>query len=263
MFPLRLLSYNIHKGFSFANREFVLGRIREAIRAVGAEIVLLQEVGAYPADQQSEGTTWASQLEYLGDEVWPHHAYGKNSVYVGGHHGNAILSKYPILEWRNLDLTTNRFEKRGMLLAVIDVLGRPLHTCTTHLNLVGQSRRRQLRKLASHLSQTLPSHAPLILGGDFNDWTGHASKILHGELGLTEVFEHTTGQCARSFPSLYPILKLDRIYCRELNIHNSSILDHGPWRDLSDHVPLFSELSFQKAIEGSFNDPRPPHSHRR
>jgi endonuclease/exonuclease/phosphatase family metal-dependent hydrolase len=41
---IKVLSYNIHKGFSPSNRRFVLQGIREGIRSTGADVVFLQEL---------------------------------------------------------------------------------------------------------------------------------------------------------------------------------------------------------------------------
>jgi endonuclease/exonuclease/phosphatase family metal-dependent hydrolase len=41
--------------------------------------------------------------------------YGLNAAYEHGHHGNAVLTRHPIIEWCNRDLSVNRFESRGLL----------------------------------------------------------------------------------------------------------------------------------------------------
>ena len=110
---LQVLSYNIHKGFSSGNRNFVLHQIREAIRTVRADLVFLQEVlGEHREHQRKYSAHWErdSQFEFLADEVWPHFAYGKNAIYTSGHHGNAILSRYPFTFFENIDISTNRME---------------------------------------------------------------------------------------------------------------------------------------------------------
>ena len=85
--PLKVLSYNIHKGFSVGNRRFVLERIRQAIRTVHADVVFLQEVLGQHEKHRIHVQGWPSQtqFEFLADQVWPHHAYGKNATYTAGH----------------------------------------------------------------------------------------------------------------------------------------------------------------------------------
>ena len=41
---LNVLTLNVHKGFTFFNRRFILPELREAVRATGADLVFLQEV---------------------------------------------------------------------------------------------------------------------------------------------------------------------------------------------------------------------------
>jgi endonuclease/exonuclease/phosphatase family metal-dependent hydrolase len=128
---LRVLSYNIHKGFSMGNRRFVLDGIRQAIRETSADLVFLQEVLGEHQDHKKKYPEWRkdSQFEFLADEVWPHYAYGKNAIYTSGHHGNAILSKYPFTFFENIDISTNRVEQRGLLHGVIEIPGhkQPIH----------------------------------------------------------------------------------------------------------------------------------------
>ena len=116
---LRVLTYNMHKGFCFYSRQYVLKELREAIRSVDADVVFLQEVmGVHPAKENEEHEL-SSQFEFLADQIWPHFAYGKNAVYSSGHHGNAILSKHPFLAYENINISTNPLERRGLLHAQI------------------------------------------------------------------------------------------------------------------------------------------------
>jgi endonuclease/exonuclease/phosphatase family metal-dependent hydrolase len=136
---VRILSYNIHKGLTPANRRFVLERMRTAIRSVDAEVVFLQEVQGEHRHHAARFVDWpvAGQCEYLADSIWPHHAYGRNALYDHGHHGNAILSKHPFASWENLDVSNNRFERRGLLHGVIrhPALAKDLHLICCHLDL--------------------------------------------------------------------------------------------------------------------------------
>jgi len=58
--------------------------------------------------------------------------------------------------------------------------------------------------------------------------------------GLIEVFEALTGKVAKTFPSIYPILAMDRIYVRDLKIQSASILNESP--NISDHLGIVAEL---------------------
>ncbi|HEX4924033.1 MAG TPA: endonuclease/exonuclease/phosphatase family protein [Bdellovibrionales bacterium] len=242
---LRILSYNIHKGFS-ARQQFTLEAMREAIELVHADLVLLQEVQGDHSEKKTKVKNWpsVSQFEFLADRLWPHYAYGKNSVYAKGHHGNAILSKYPISFSENVNISTNRFERRGMLHAILEVpeLGTHVHAICVHMDLLQAGRERQIQKLIERIHAVVPHDAPLIIGGDFNDWREKSSEALHTELGLEEVFQVRCGSHARTFPVWFPFLRLDRIYYRGVHVQDVQCLTGKPWNSLSDHAALFADV---------------------
>ncbi len=63
-------------------------------------------------------------------------------------------------------------------------------------------------------------------------------------LNLTEVSEMHHGRAARTFPSIMPILRLDRIYVRGFRVVNAQVHRGAPWSLLSDHLALSAELAF-------------------
>lgn len=243
---LRVLSYNIHKGFAMGNRRFVLTQIRAAMRQLQPDIVFLQEVGDNETHRKLvPDYPLNSQLEYLADEMWPHFAYGKNAIYEGGHHGNAILSRWPIEAWHNLDISTNRFENRGLLHTILkNAEGTSLHALSVHLNLLEKSRRRQLEMVCTYIQEHIPASEKIILAGDFNDWRQNLTDPLMAHLGLREVYQETHGAHARTFPSAFPLLTLDRIYFRNLQALEAWRLRGDDWSKLSDHLALGAVLSW-------------------
>ncbi|MGV2481981.1 UNVERIFIED_CONTAM: EEP domain-containing protein, partial [Salmonella enterica subsp. enterica serovar Weltevreden] len=81
-----LLTLNIHKGFSLFNRRFVLHDLREAVRGVPADIVLLQEVIGDHEGHALRHAGWPAtpHYEFLADTIWSDFAYGRNAVYTQG-----------------------------------------------------------------------------------------------------------------------------------------------------------------------------------
>jgi endonuclease/exonuclease/phosphatase family metal-dependent hydrolase len=254
-FQLKILSYNIHKGFSLGNWKFVLGQMRQAIREIHPDLVFLQEVMGMHRRHRNRIADWpnTTQFEYLAGELWPHYAYGKNAVYSSGDHGNAILSKFPFLEWENLDISTNRLERRGMLHAVIDIPGQRhfLHVITLHLDLLKKGRNKQVEDLCRRIEDHVPHQAPLIICGDFNDWSLRVSRILERRLEVQEAHYDVHDHHARTFPSIMPVLKLDRVYIRGLSAQDARALSGHPWRTLSDHAAIYAELKFPLALTSS------------
>jgi endonuclease/exonuclease/phosphatase family metal-dependent hydrolase len=248
---LKIATYNIHKGYSQFNRRFVLHALRERLRELDADIVFLQEVQG--ADRRArprhhfDGAH--TQHEFLAHESWLHHAYGMNSVYDSGHHGNAILSRYPILKWDNQDISAHRFESRGVLHCEMELpgSGTVLHCLCVHLGLFARGRSQQMEELVKRVQRIVPPDAPLIIAGDFNDWNNHATHLLVQHLGLQETFEVKTGKPARSFPCGFPLLRMDRIYVRGLSVEQAEVHSHFPWNKISDHAALSASLTFSTA----------------
>ena len=243
---LKVITYNIHKGFSLANRRFVLHQMREHLHNANVDIAFLQEIQGEHERRAVNISNWPteSQFEFLADRLWQHYAYAKNAIYDAGHHGNAILSKYPFIEWENINVSSLRFASRSLLHGVIHVpdIDQRLHAICIHLDLMAHERRRQVRILNERIAEHVPAHEPLILAGDFNDWRGQVAQQLAEELGLTEVFQQQHGQHARSFPAPMPFLPVDRIYYRGIEPVACKCLKGTPWHRLSDHLPLYAEF---------------------
>lgn len=248
---LSVATWNIHKGFSQFNRRMVVHELRERLRELDADIVFLQEVQGRHERHAERHEDWPEepQHEFLAAGTWTNHAYGRNMVYDHGHHGNAILTRYPILSAHNQDVTRLRFEKRGLLHCSVAVPGMalPLHCVCAHLSLFGRSRRHQYEALASFIEANVPAEAPLIIAGDFNDWRGRACDLLAPRLGLAEAFAGATARPSRSYPAALPLFRLDRIYARGLKAETCA-LHHGlPWSSISDHAALSARYSFAPA----------------
>jgi endonuclease/exonuclease/phosphatase family metal-dependent hydrolase len=243
---IKVLSYNIHKGFGFGNRTFTLPDIRGAIASVAPDIVFLQEVIGQHDKHAKNVELWPDlpQSHYIASSVWPHVAYGKTSVFEHGHQGNAILSRFPIKRYENIDISTNPLECRALLHAEIEIPGveSTIHCVCAHLSLFRKCRDEQLRKICKRLSDSVPEGGPLILAGDFNDWQQRASGVLVRELGIKEVFQNLHGAYQATFPTVYPLFKLDRVYARGLSMVGGRALVGEPWGKLSDHAPLYAEL---------------------
>lgn len=244
---LRIATFNIHKGVTSFNARLVLHEQRELIRRLQADIVFLQEVRGEYAHHQRRFSAWPeeSQHEFLADSIWQDFAYGKNAVYPAGHHGNAILSKYPIVSWENVDISAHNIEQRGMLHCEIEIPGweRNLHCICVHLGLFARWRRSQLFALRERIASLLPPQAPLIIAGDFNDWRNRAGEHLAHRLGLREVFSGPKGAPARSFPAAMPMFRLDRIYVRGFDIRRTEVHHGQPWSAISDHAALSAHLA--------------------
>jgi len=263
---LRIATWNIHKGVSALGRRPRVHSIKQALAGIGADIVFLQEVQGRHDLLAIKHASWPSQSqhEFLAADT-QHSAYGKNAVYDHGHHGNALLSNFPIAAVRNHDVSDHAFESRGILHCVVTIEARVIHCYVIHLGLFAGSRLRQTEALIEAVSTSAPSDVPLVIAGDFNDWTNSLSENLCERLGVTEVFDrHLTASRfgsylrrlsgrgprkapARTFPAAMPVLQLDRIYVRGFDVVDAKVLFGASWARLSDHAPIMTELILKPA----------------
>jgi len=252
MQTLKIATYNIHKGFSQFNRRVVLHELRDRLRELDADIVFLQEAQGEHAHHAERHHNYpgGAQHEFIAEEVWPHCAYGKNAVYEAGHHGNAILSRFPIVQSLNMDVSAHRFESRGLLHCEIDLAERqPVHCVCAHFGLFAKGKRAQTGVLIEYVRNNIPPDAPLIIAGDFNDWRNQMGRNMSGELGMHDVFHLHGGRLARSYPASLPLLRLDRIYVRGFSVLHCDAHTGGAWQRLSDHVALSAQLERQGTAE--------------
>ncbi|QNP39887.1 endonuclease/exonuclease/phosphatase family protein [Lysobacter solisilvae (ex Woo and Kim 2020)] len=242
-----VLTLNAHMGFNPFRRRFVLPELREAIRSVSADIVFLQEVLGEHAHYARKHVNWPDgpQYEFLADTLWPQFAYGRNAVYPHGHHGNALLSKLPIVQHANRDISIHGSEGRGLLHCVLAMpgTGMEVHAICVHLGLRESHRQRQLELLCGIIKREVPADAPLVVAGDFNDWRGKGHGVLE-RCGLQEVFLQQHGALARTFPARWPLLPVDRIYVRGARGVAPQVLSARPWSHLSDHAPLLARIEW-------------------
>lgn len=260
---LRIATYNIHKGVtSFAGRPRILA-LKQALAQLDPDILFLQEVqGRHDLNALRHAANWPQQgqHEYLAGDTH-HAAYGMNAVYDHGHHGNALISRFEIASVRNQDVSDHAYESRGILHCVVPVEGVEVHCYVIHLGLFAGGRRRQIDALVQAVSTSSPPDAPLVIAGDFNDWTNQLSRTLYQNLGVVEVFDQPQPTArgvmqglrrlgglsapirpARTFPAMMPWLRLDRIYVRGFRVETAQVLKDGAWARLSDHAPIVTEL---------------------
>ncbi|MFC0132219.1 endonuclease [Massilia eurypsychrophila] len=265
---IRVATYNIHKGVSsFGSNPRVLA-LKKAIGLFEADVVFLQEVqGKHEKHfakfgEESRGHRhWpqAAQHEFFAGDSH-HSAYGMNAVYDHGHHGNALLSRFPIADTRNHDVSDHAYEQRGILHCVLKTPDVNVHCYVVHLGLFESGRGRQTQALIDAVMASAPNGEPVIIAGDFNDWRNTLSAKLRDKLGVVEVFDELgsgTGigskvrnlvggvqpvRPARTFPAALPWFRLDRIYVRGFKIDTAQVMHGTLWAKLSDHAPIVANL---------------------
>jgi endonuclease/exonuclease/phosphatase family metal-dependent hydrolase len=232
-----VVTYNIHTCVG-VDRRYDPARIVAVLREIDADIACLQEVDARPS-----GERCADQWAYLGDATGCRVILGASIRDRRRRFGNAILTRFPVLNARSIDLTVADYEPRGAIEADLLVDDRVLRVIATHFGLRAGERRLQANRLMTALGETSPANRrradAVLLMGDLNEWRGRSGAI--------RVFDRRLGPSAaeRTFPSWLPVLALDRIYAdgpavlRDVSVYRTPLA-----RLASDHLPLVGSLSW-------------------
>jgi len=168
-------------------------------------------------------------------------AYRTNAVTKHGEHGNALLARWPLGAIGHHNVSDHRFEQRGLLHVPVHWRGVEVHVVVVHLGLIHASRVRQAERLAELVIDGIPPEAPVVVAGDFNDWNEKLDDILAG----ARLNRALLGNEARAatYPSIIPVLSLDRVYTRGLHCQSIMVPRGSTWARLSDHLPLVAELA--------------------
>ncbi len=247
---LRVATYNIHKGVRGMGptKRLEIHNLGLAVEALDADIVCLQEVRRFhEAEARRFSNTqfgpmgWPAspQADYLAPEGYEV-AYHTNAVTRGGEHGNALLARWPLGDIGHQDVSDHRFEQRGLLHVPVFWHAVTVHVVVVHLGLIHASRARQAERLAKLVRNQIPADAPVVVAGDFNDWSEKLDGILQ-DAGLQRALGPDHSRVA-TFPSLVPVLSLDRVYTRGLRCVSVMVPKGSSWARLSDHLPLVVEL---------------------
>ncbi|HEY1226738.1 MAG TPA: endonuclease/exonuclease/phosphatase family protein [Ramlibacter sp.] len=243
---LRVATYNIHKGVQGVGpaSRLEIHNLGHAVEQLDADIVCLQEVRKLNRKAALKFARWPeqSQAEFLAPEGYTA-VYETNAYTRHGEHGNALLTRWPVVSTTHRDISDHRFEQRGLLHAVIDVEGSPLHAIVVHLGLIKGSRVRQVAALRDFIEREIPAGERLVVAGDFNDW-GARMRYAMNAMGLRDASD-LRGPRILTYPSRLPLTQLYFIYARHLRLTECSV-PRGPiWARMSDHLPLVADFSLQ------------------
>lgn len=224
--PLTIATYNIH-GAVGTDGAFAPVRVANVLLEINADIVALQEVPLGGAGMPNvlkilENTTGFVAVE------------GYTFSVSGRRYGNAVLSRYPIIATRKIDISFGSREPRGALDADISCHGHPLRVIATHLGLRPAERHDQIRKLLQVFDT---DQMAVVLMGDVNEW------FVWGRSLRWLVSHFQAVPAPATFPSRWPIFALDRIWIRprhrlvHVEVHSSPLS-----RLASDHLPLIAHI---------------------
>jgi endonuclease/exonuclease/phosphatase family metal-dependent hydrolase len=220
---IRIMTWNVHGTFAL-NPKFDLPGVIALIEKWSPDIVALQEI-----DSRGGGLNPFTALE----QALGGHSVGiKSIVTTDGDYGQMLISRWPwVAPPRIHDISYEEREPRRAVVADVATKGGVYRVIATHLGLSIGERRQQTGKLLK-LAQE-PAH-PSVIIGDFNDWFWVNSV----RKSLARTFPARTRH--RTFPSRWPLMRLDRIYGRDIRI-TRSFTDPAA-QAISDHLPVIADV---------------------
>lgn len=226
---IRCMTWNIH-GTLGLNPRFDLAGVVELILRWSPDIIALQEV-----DSRGCLAAEPDPFSFLQASLGKHGVNARSITTADGHYGQMLISCCPILSSETLDISAPEREPRRAIRAEIETPAGAVRVIATHLGLSVGERRAQARLLLALAGAT---DMTTIMLGDFNDWfwPGSVRSVLAREFPGRSRF--------RTFPSAFPLLRLDRIYCRPHGAVRRLYTDTRA-RRLSDHLPVIADVALK------------------
>ena len=194
---LSFASYNIHRCIGVDGR-YDPDRIAGVIRSIEADVIGLQEV-----DSRLPAGAGMAQLDYLASILKFKSISGPCIREDHGCYGNALLTRWPVLDVRLIDLSVPGREPRGAVDADLQIEGSTIRVVVTHLGCRAAERRAQIRRLLHFINKDRKERT--VIMGDFNEWSplSRGLRAIHWHLGSTSA--------KGTFPSRFPVLRLDHL----------------------------------------------------
>jgi len=230
---LRIATYNVHRCRGLDGRTRP-ERIAAVLSEIDADIVALQEVvGAGPRG--------GGHAEELGAALGMGWVMAPARLLRGHQFGNVVLSRFPIVQHLEHDLSWKTCEPRRLQRVDIRVNGGTLHVYNVHLGTAILERRHQAGRLATIVSERQVADPKLVLG-DFNEWMrGLATTLLSARLNSVDLRDFLPRR--RTYPGVFPLLHLDHIYyagCVE--VVRIALPRTRLALVASDHLPLVADV---------------------
>jgi endonuclease/exonuclease/phosphatase family metal-dependent hydrolase len=171
---VRVLQFNIHAGID-PEGEPDPSHLAAEIAAARPDLVSLNEVD--DGTRRSDGIDEAS---YLSRATGLQAVFGPTLLgYDGGRFGNAILSRYPILESHDTPLPqVTNFEARALLTATVRVGRQVVSFSSLHLSAGSGGTTDRVLEASAVAQVVRAAHHPTIVAGDLNSTPGTLPELL-------------------------------------------------------------------------------------
>lgn len=245
--PLRVATYNIHAGAG-QDGVFDLDRTAEAIRDLAADVIGLQEVDVHwgaRSDFVDEARALADRLDM---RVFFAPIYDLDPVTADGErrqYGVAVLSRYPVLEAENHEITRLSTQTSdpvpapapGFAEVTVNVRGALVHVYSTHLDYRADPSIRAAQ-VADMLEVLAADRGPKILVGDFNAEATAAE--------LAPLWQHLRDAApggGGTYPAADPVKRIDLVTVSpDITVTGAREVA----TDASDHRPVVADLRLRR-----------------
>jgi endonuclease/exonuclease/phosphatase family metal-dependent hydrolase len=227
------MTYNIHHAEN-ASGQIDPGGVARVIKAIKPDFVALQEVDS--ATGRSKGIDEAVEIARLSG--MPYVYFSRSMPFDGGSYGNAVLSRFPLIQPITHSLISLTGEEARSAAEVTVALkgGEKLSFSSTHLDYRGDNRDR-LQQADSLLAWYGERLMPVLLAGDLNA-TPDKPEIHK----LLSVFRDLSARSGPTFPNQNPTEKIDFVLGRpgsRWRVKKVSVRQGLP---ASDHCPVVVTL---------------------
>lgn len=235
---IKVMTYNIHHANppSKAKDSVIdLQAIANVINKAKPDLVALQEIDVHNARAGMDLNEAAALAKLTGMNYY----FTRAIYYRGGEYGDAVLSKFPILDSMDYHLSkiegTNEETRSLCMIKVMLPDKKQIYFASTHLGLTEDTRVLQAEKLTGIIKSL---SLPLIIGGDFNA-TPESETIKVLDSVLTRSCK---SGCPFTIPTINPKHQID--YIMYTPFDDFEVLSHRtiPETYASDHLPVISSL---------------------
>lgn len=252
---IRFMTYNIQHGHIHLSKqsgdEIDLTKVGSVIRNASADIIGLNEVRGNGADgYTARASAYTAQAEFLANYLGFHCYFGR-SCYIGrsNPYGNAILSRYPIIEARVIpipDLADPRdmrnYEPRSITRCVIEIPAdeNSKLNIAVYISHFGLHEREAEVAVSTIKGILKDEELPFVLMGDFN-LTPESTfmEYFYNELTPTDELMPENERC--TFPSDAPDSKIDYIFTStDVKPVSANVIR----AIASDHCPIVADIEF-------------------
>ena len=228
--PATIASYNIQIGLGL-DKKYDLDRTAEAIRNIGAETIILNEV-----DVKTKRSYGVDQPAYLAKKLGLNYVFGEASKRPGGVYGNAVLSIHKLEKLDVINIPANGYESRSALVVKVHA-PKPYYVIATHFAFeqraaIKAARLKCVDLLAKYVKEK--NYSPVLLCGDLNSY--HDSEVIKRvQAQGFKVVNDLSGKML-TYPSGKPrrlldylcIYPADSVKADNCRVFNTQASDHRP-----------------------------------